>query len=261
MKNITLLRHGESLGQTAYHNGIDRQKDPSLHDCFLSQKGIGQACQLRKTIDELHNEEKFELVCVSPLTRAIATCVLGLGHLSETCMNDDDADIKDLSCEGKNQLHHQQRLQGKTASIPFICHPDLAESGGRIPENKGRPIKKVMRTIEENLSFISPSYAAVHSIDFSLLPEKWPRYHGYVSTFIEWLHQRPETNIAVVCHHNVIKALCGRGQVREVFNCIPVQCVLVDGDYRSLHIPNKTWNQTPKEPVQTKSTYKKGKTK
>ena len=211
MKNIVLIRHGESMGQTARSRGVNRKQDESLTDCFLSQKGIHQACALRKEIDDLHNENKFELICVSPLTRAIATCVLGLGHLSERCEAEEDE------------------------AVPFLCHPDLAESGSRIPENRGRPIKKVVRSIEENLSFISTSYAAVDGIDFSLLPSSWPKHNGGASYFIEWLAGRPENSIAVVCHHNVIQLLLGNASER-IPNCVPIQCMLVEGDFRSLHL-------------------------
>ena len=124
MKNIVLIRHGESLGQTARENGLSRSKDPSLRDCFLSRKGIHQACGLRREIDNLHQQNKFELICTSPLTRAAATCVLGLGHLSESCIS-----ISEDGHGGSGE-----------SSVPFICHPNLAESGCRgMPENQGRP--------------------------------------------------------------------------------------------------------------------------
>ncbi len=214
MKNIVLIRHGESLGQTARSRGVNRKQDESLTDCFLSEKGIYQACGLVKELDDLHNENKFELICTSPLTRAVATCVLGLGHLSGQCVAEE------------------------SEAVPFLCHPDLAETGDGIPENRGRPIKRVVRTVEENLSFVSPSYAAVQGIDFSLVPSSWPKHHGGVGAlayFMEWLASRPETSIAVVCHHNVIKALLGNACER-IPNCVPIQCVLIDGDLRSLHL-------------------------
>lgn len=229
MKNIVLIRHGESLGQTARMNRINRQKDPILTDCFLSQRGINQACHLRKEINDMHSQIKFDLVCVSPLTRAIATCVLGLGHLSAACTMDEDDEAKSESSSG---------------SVPFFCHPDLAETGGRIPENIGRPLKHVKKSIEDNLNYVSPSYAAVESIDFSLVPSSWPRIRqGNVQYFMEWISQRPEKNIAVVCHHNIILSLLGY-RVDRVSNCVPIRCTMVDGDLRLLHLKSNLTETT-----------------
>mmetsp|Transcript_15951 Transcript_15951/g.20247 ORF Transcript_15951/g.20247 Transcript_15951/m.20247 type:complete len:251 (+) Transcript_15951:75-827(+) len=215
MKNIVLIRHGESLGQTARARGVSRQRDDSLTDCFLSQKGIQQAYDLRGEISDLHNEYKFELICMSPLTRAVATCVLGLGHLSE------------------QRAAEEQEGQGE--AVPFLCHPDLAETGGRIPENQGRPIKKVVKDIEQKLCHFPSTYEAVNDIDFSLLPSSWPRHQGEVAYFMEWLGTRMETSIAIVCHHNVIQALLGYACER-IPNCVPLQCIMIDGDFRSLHL-------------------------
>ena len=245
MKNILLIRHGESRGQTARDNGINRQKDPVLTDCFLSPRGVNQAFNLRQEITDMHNQMKFDLVCVSPLTRAIATCVLGLGHLSETCaMMEDD-----------------ETMSEESASIPFICHPDLAETGGRIPENIGRPLKQVKKDIKKNLNHISPSYAAVDSIDFSLVPSSWPnRSQGYVQYFMEWLSQRPEQNIVVVCHHNIILSLLGY-RIDRVSNCVPIRCVMNDGDVRMLHLESDFTESTPSKSLNSYSSgcKKKGK--
>jgi len=203
MKNIVLIRHGQSLGQTAHTRGIDRKNDNRLVDCFLTQKGMNQAHELRKEINDLHNIFKFELVVTSPLTRAVATCLLCFGHLStEFNVND---------------------------GVPFICHPDLAETGGKIPENRGRDVKDILKDLDKH-------FIATKPIDFSLLPSSWPdAVGGSVSYFMEWLAQRPEKNIAVVCHHNVIKSLLGNS-ITTVPNCVPIHCVMVDGDFRSLHL-------------------------
>lgn len=235
MKNIVLIRHGESLGQTARNNGLNRQKDPILTDCFLSQRGISQACHLQEEITNMHNETKFDLICVSPLTRAIATCVLGLGHLSTACATEDD------------------EVKSESEFVPFVCHPDLAETGSRIPENIGRPLKQVKKCIKDNLNYISPSYTAVDSIDFSLVPSSWPnRSQGHVQYFLEWLSQRPEENIAVVCHHNIILSLLGY-RVDRVTNCVPIQCVMVDGDVRMLHLESNLTGTTETAPSKNKS--------
>jgi broad specificity phosphatase PhoE len=219
------------LGQTARVNGLKRE-DPTLRDCFLSNKGIHQACGLAKQIEDLHSINEFDLVCTSPLTRAVATCVLGLGHLSQACKSDG-------------------------GSIEFLCHPDLAESGGKIPENQGRPIKHVIKSIEDNLAYISPSHSAVHSIDFSLVPSTWPNGdRSMVGYFMEWLSQRPEKNIAVVCHHNVILSLLGH-TIERVPNCVPIQCTMTEDNLRTLHL-NTNERSSPESGIRSSTTIVEG---
>jgi len=223
MKHIVLIRHGESRGQTARSRGQSR-KDPDLTDCFLSDKGIYQAINLTHNLPSIHGEPiKFDLVCTSPLTRAIATCVLGLGFIPE------------------------EELKENIITTPFICHPNLAEIGG-IPENKGRPINKVYREIRselKNYRDVSCLNPCLDRIDFSLLPPSWPELDGnhskkkrHVTAFLEWLYDRPEKNIAVVCHHNVIHHLLCYA-IDHVPNCIPVICVMNEGDLESLHLQEK----------------------
>lgn len=230
MKNIIIIRHGESLGQTASQRGISR-KDPQLEDCFLSRKGISEASQLQITLsdpsfmkEKMSMSEPIELVCTSPLTRALATTILGLGHIK-------------LDKESKNGTD-----DGKLVDTPFICHPDLAEIGS-IPENRGRPLKQVCQDLQSQLqphNYDADIARVIGSIDFSLVPPSWPdvdksQVHATAGTFLDWLHRRPETNIAVVCHFNVIRKLL-RGAIRDVPNAWPIACVSHDGDTESLHL-------------------------
>jgi len=230
MKNIVLIRHGESLGQAASSRGRSR-KDPDLLDCFLSEKGIYQAIGLSNNPPNLNGEPmKFDLVCVSPLTRAVSTCLLGLGHIPA-----------------------QQLEEDRIMTTQFICHPDLAEIGGSIPENRGRAINTVVRDVRQKLKHYVDT-SCLDIIDFSLLPPSWPEITKTASksksksktkkkssamNFIEWLHDRPEENIAVVCHFNVIRKLLHNAVSPE--NCVPITCVMNDGDL-SLHLLEKTAN-------------------
>ena len=244
MKNITLIRHGESLGQSARSRGINRQTDASLHDCFLTPKGIKQAIELHANMRALQRQKdgysnEVELVCVSPLTRAIATCVIGLGHLSSSHAEQDENVATKAATD-----HATTTTSSKNNIVPFICHPNLAEYG-RIPENQGRQIKTVCKSIQNELHYLPPSYSnAVEQIDFTLLPSTWPNTRSQqnqkqkgssVQDFLVWLHERSEINIIVICHHNVIMSLLRR-QIRRVENCVPIQCVMLDGDITSLYI-------------------------
>lgn len=220
MKSVVLIRHGQSLGQTAHRRGQHR-KDPSLHDCFLTSKGIWEAQQLR-----FHNsmhQYDFDLVCTSPLSRALATSILAFGHHLTV---DDDHEME----EGKTSGNTTKNTV--STSISFIARADICEIG-KIPENKGRPLATLIKDVKKKLSTVSP-YAnkCIDEVDFSMVPASWPeRTRGSESdsldNFLHWLRTRPEQNIAVVCHHNVILMLL-KNEITRVPNCEPIECVLTD---------------------------------
>lgn len=140
--------------------------------------------------------------------------------------------------------------------VPIVCHPHLAETGGRIPENVGRPTSHIVRTIRNKLSTISPSYEAIDSVDFSLLPSSWPNCEGFVHYFLEWLHDRPERNIAVVCHYNIIKRLLAY-RVEHVGNCVPIECFMIHGDAQNLHLNLAQHNSNEQQSFSVHSKKKK----
>lgn len=210
MKNVILIRHGQSLGQTCRERGLSR-KDPSLQDCFLSNKGVNEAYQLRS--HPTLQQYDFDLVCTSPLSRAISTCLLSLGHLVE----------KELEESGN-------------VSTPFIVHPFISEAGKGIPENQGRNISILKKDLKKRLGNITTSVdTIVEHFDFSMLPESWPEVERYdkqvakedhLESFLRWiLVERPEKNIVVVCHYNIIKWIL-RNTIDKVPNCVPIECIL-----------------------------------
>ena len=229
MKNIVLIRHGESLGQTARQRGVSR-KDPSLLDCFLSPKGIRQAQFLGQSYETKNNE--FDLICVSPLTRALATSLLVFRYLFHRKEEKEDEMVNN-----GNEIM-------PTTGIPFLCHPGLAEVGGAIPENQGRPLEIVMSDIQRKLQCIDPRVANdITNVDFSLLQPQnddggrpWPRSTRF--DFMRWLNDRPEQNIAIVCHHNIIQhSLCLNDSVS---NCSPISCVMHEGHLDTFYLPGTT---------------------
>jgi len=216
MKTVVLIRHGQSLGQTAYDNGISR-KDKSLLDCFLTDQGIREALELRS--NETIGRHNFDLVCTSPLTRAVATCVLGLGHITE---------------------HEMEKSADGLPVTPFIAHSYISEAGKGIPENHGRAISVLKKDLREKLSTDCPSSSScLDHVDFSLLPSSWPvvkirmsKRENRIQMFLEWLAERDEKCIAVVCHFHIIIWLLNNS-IDYVPNCEPIECVLpMDGPPR-----------------------------
>ena len=207
MKTVVLIRHGQSLGQTCHERGLDR-KDPSLVDCFLSSKGIREACALRS--NAFLQQFKFDLICVSPLTRAIATCMLGLGNIIDESIEEDGV-----------------------VSIPIVARADICEVGSKIPENHGRPVQALVKDLTHRLYTAGPPTKGLEYVDFTMLPASWPdihdgRNHAHDNAgFLQWLDSRPEETVAVVCHYNIIKGLLGR-RIQHVMNCAPIECIFTD---------------------------------
>jgi broad specificity phosphatase PhoE len=233
MKNIVLIRHGESLGQTARQRGIDR-KDVTLTDCFLSSNGIRQATELRS--NKVLQRYRFDLVCTSPLSRALATTVLGLGSMIE-----EERSMKQLwgqhAAAGGKALLASPRSSRKFT--PFIACADICEFGGKIPENQGRPLHQLRKDLKQRLSIVARSSTttlALDSIDFTMLPPSWPDMtmihdgtSDRIANFLAFLQMRPEKNIAIVCHCGTIKQMLkSTGGIDRVPNCMPIECILTD---------------------------------
>lgn len=232
MKNVVLIRHGESLGQTANENGMSR-RDKSLVDCFLTNRGVHQACKLRSNLTLMRYE--FDLVCTSPLSRAIATCALALGHITEHCIETTAGGV----C---------------IRTTPFVAHSHISEAGTGIPENWGREIPVLKKDLKEKLSIIPSSGFCIDRIDYSLIPSSWPHVDNNLklkqklNLFLEWLMKREEKNVAIFCHYNIIRWFLGDA-IDHVPNCMPFECYLLDGtstsnprlvlksDYESGNIP------------------------
>lgn len=237
MKNVVLIRHGQSMGQTASRRGISR-KDPSLHDCSLRQKGIQQAYDLRK--DPLLTAYNFDLVCTSPLMRAISTCAIGLGHI----------------------VTEKSHMKGEDLPTEFVVRVELSEFGSGIPENSGRPIEELSKILRRQLKVEAPdSLMCLDNFDFSTIPGTWPNAYSdshRIRKFIAWLQHRDEKNIAVVCHSLVIKTLLNN-RIGSIPNCVPIECVLAcDGQ---LELKTDCWLESAESSNEGRASSKRTKEK
>jgi broad specificity phosphatase PhoE len=236
MKNVVLIRHGESLGQTATERGQSR-KDPRLRDCYLSRKGIRDAQRLRS--NKIMSQYQFDLVCSSPLSRALSTCVLGLGHIIEEELmiqqqqQEDDETMEESTAHSTNPCIPSTTPTPRRRT-PFIVRADICEMGKGIPENHGRPVNKVLKDLKKKLSLASSYSNCIEEFDFSMVPASWPETDEFstdaslgLRRFLAWLNSRPEENVAVVCHYRVIRCMLNDSIVR-VRNCMPIECILTD---------------------------------
>ena len=233
MKNVVLIRHGESLAQTARERGQSR-KDPSLTDCYLSRKGIRDAQRLRS--NEIMSQYQFDLVCTSPLSRALSTCALGLGHIIEEeliLQQQEQEDELESNAQSINPCVPSTTPTPRRRT-PFIVRADICEMGKGVPENHGRPVNKVLKDLKKKLSLASSYPNCIEEFDFSMVPASWPKTDEFSKNtskdprnFLSWLNSRPEENVAVVCHYHVIKCLL-KDSIGHVRNCMPIECILTD---------------------------------
>jgi broad specificity phosphatase PhoE len=193
-KTIYLIRHGQSRGQDAKKNGLDRKTDPKLRDCDLTEKGVSEALHISKLFTE-EDLASIQLVISSPLTRALHTA--------------------SLAFQDKN----------------ILVHYDLREVGSKVPENNPRDMKFVLRDLGPTLSQRDETVTVDAD---SLRPEDWPRDYSpsvvkkdRIRKVLHWIYEeRPETTIAIVCHYNVIRSAVVDGIRLKPHNAIPIRCQL-----------------------------------
>jgi hypothetical protein len=122
--------------------------------------------------------------------------------------------------------------------VAIVVRAEISEAGSKLPENQGRSVSAIVKDLKKN----NISTECIDWIDFSMLPESWPnvveyRHGNKLESFTSWLKSRQETNIAVVCHCNVIKWLL-KNAIDRVPNCEPIECILTDDGRWMLLKPN-----------------------
>jgi Fructose-2,6-bisphosphatase len=252
MKHVVLIRHGQSLAQQAakhHQNGsgkskgsrYSRKNDPELQDCFLSHKGVQQAIDLSR--NEILLKYHFDLICTSPLTRAIATtCLWQIYSLNHPRHHDQQQaeGAGSLVLPSSSVAPNTAAAAAAVTPIPIVVRAEISEAGSRIPENQGRRVHVIVKDLKEKLSSYSTNTTTLASssflldedwIDFSMLPDSWPNvdcgHGGMLESFTTWLNSRQEMNVAVVCHCHVIRWLL-RNAIDRVPNCEPIECILTN---------------------------------
>ena len=193
-KKIYMIRHGQSLGQVAKQNGMDRRKDQRLTDCDLTKKGQAQAGDISThfTEDALH---EIQLVISSPLTRALHTALLGF------------------------------------PSKDILVAYDLRELGSKVPENLPRSMKEVCKTLSPAIQSRASDLSLDLQ---TLQPHDWPRDFAPLVTkkdrirkVLQWIYrEREESTLAIVCHFNVIRSAIVDGETMKPANATPICCKL-----------------------------------
>jgi broad specificity phosphatase PhoE len=164
VQHLYLIRHGE-----ATHNVAPRPWGDELLDARLTPLGEEQAAALRASAAAL----PLELIVVSPLSRAIATALIGLAP-------------------------HVQR------SVPCVAVEACREQlGQNVPDRR-------RRASEVAADFPQVDLAAIAEDDALFTPtrEPLPALAARADAFLEWVAARPEAHVAVVTHSSFLAALC-----------------------------------------------------
>jgi broad specificity phosphatase PhoE len=202
-RTVVLLRHGESASQRLPWE--QRTTDSALVDVALSADGINQAHNIDTT--------KFpvpDLIVCSPLRRTLMTA----------------------------RLVWERIQQEHSVCVPVIANPDIQEySATTSCESKGRPVlmlrQEALTILNENMEIdVSLPIERAGGSDrgqWWVDPVEDP--HPRLRRFLQWLQNRPENTILVVCHANLMKALLGLHNIAVpsyILNCVPMLCELWD---------------------------------
>eukprot|EP01100_Stratorugosa_tubuloviscum_P015604 TRINITY_DN906_c1_g1_i4.p1 TRINITY_DN906_c1_g1~~TRINITY_DN906_c1_g1_i4.p1 ORF type:complete len:322 (+),score=166.08 TRINITY_DN906_c1_g1_i4:45-1010(+) len=186
-KHVILIRHGQSEGNAAYDL---YKRDTFTFDARLTAKGVGQAEILKENIKEAANQA--DIVIVSPLSRAILTCKIALGH--------------------------------RIGHIPFVVQP-LCREVMTASDDVGSTKTELVREFpeldwnlldKENWWYTDDSSLLESSLQFrsrfqaqGIILEPDDVFRQRVHLFEDWLASLPQHNIIVVSHGDFINELTG----------------------------------------------------
>jgi len=206
-KQLYLIRHGESM-----HNFFARQtpgKDPYYWDATLSEVGREQVQGLRDRVVSLD----VDIIIVSPLTRAILTCLGAFGN----------------------------------RSVPIMVNPmcrEKLENACDVGTPKDQIVKQFPQIdwtlLENDVWWYVPDHiaATVDNYKDMFTSSRWREpetvVSNRVSMFKSWLLKRKECKIAVVAHSSFFREFLGAKELMP--NC-HVEPFL-------LHPPNSNANTT-----------------
>ena len=215
-KIVHFQRHGQGyhnlLGDVLRDVGIKpdiHSSDPAINpwlrpeivDSPLTELGKRQ-CEGQRAVASLL---KPEVMIVSPLLRAVQTAKLSFADYTTTVVAAAAAAVENNNNDGS---------ESGNGSIPWIAHEGCREELGWLVCNKRRPLSEIQADFPE-LHFFSPdddNNGMMTEEDTLWNPSKFEsethkgnRIYDFLVNFIA---ERPEHNIAVVCHSAWLSHMC-----------------------------------------------------
>lgn len=189
LKHVAFIRHGESKGNEAYRL---HGRDMWTFDAELTDLGREQATRLKECVEKL----PVELVVVSPLTRALQTCLIAFGDRVGKVPFVVHPVAKEQMTASDDVGRHYEELEKDFPMLSF----DLLKKEPTIwwyTDGKG----KEGETIEEFRERFKQQ--GVIEEPMEVLMER-------VREFEKWLLAQPQQVVAVVSHGDFILALTGQ---------------------------------------------------
>jgi broad specificity phosphatase PhoE len=222
---VYFIRHGESKYNEWRRNSFFNCTclcvcDPMIYDPALSKKGQKQVEALRRNVQSQQDmSSKIQLVVTSPLSRAIDTC-LGSFFPQDTGNIVATAETpvrsygpRPLVCALPRERLHKSGDVGISMSALQEKYPDQLD-------------------LSDLATHLHPEQWWYDETDLpqggarAIRPETLLKTQKRVEMFADWLRNRPETCIAVVCHSNFIKTFTRMS--RKLNNC-EIKCWQIDG--------------------------------
>ena len=207
-RTVYLIRHGQSQGQVSKN----RQTDPSLTDCGLTETGREQARNIVHWFPTRADYERIDWVLSSPLTRAIETAVLAFPNNRPILCHYDLREIgnttipeniprrtRDVVAYLQQQAQQAQQAQAQLYDCSSLnqnnddaasCKSNNDDDSSFVDNNNAAIMmnttidnppakKKQSNSSTTSTRTTSPVlFSATRRIDFiSLRPDSWPRYH------------------------------------------------------------------------------------
>lgn len=181
LKTIYLIRHGQTemnVWLQKHYSGLVSVEDPLLYDTRLTPEGQKQALKLAGRLETVLKPPP-ELLVVSPLTRALQTATLAF---------EDPALPRVILPLAAERVWHSSDVGRSPAELAAEYGPEYDFSG--LPDiwwfnGKSTDAKRVV--LEPDTVFFAR-----------------------MERLRQWILDRPESTIAVVCHWGVINALTGK---------------------------------------------------
>lgn len=237
-KTVHFIRHGEGFHNIGHSNNLD---------ACLTERGWDQAHTLGRHMHSQQPTVGVQLVVVSPLVRALETAAGVFGIPS----SESDSDPPALLMAGQEGERKVRAAHGAVALRPgvkFVAFELCRERLGPSQCDKRQTLEETRRQFpgvdfsliesEEDLSWEAGQIESESSVVV----------RGF--NFLNWLMQRPETNIAVVTHSaflwftltcfgNEFAKPVRENMQRWYENCEMRTLVLSDGG--GAGVPDKMW--------------------
>lgn len=212
-REILIIRHGttemnEALARKPW--GSPNFEDPGLFDTVLSNSGKEQALELNKRLKREGFNNKIDLLCSSPLTRALQTSEIAFEGLWESSQDVPRTVIPLL----RERLYLSSDVgafkESLEAKFPLWDYSQL-------PANK-----PWWFTLNEGESYTEWRPKG----RYCTVGEPEDVFRDRMKALKTWLVEREEKCIAIVCHWAVARALTGKDFRNCEMNLVPVKNLL-----------------------------------